>query len=382
MQKELQTKYKQISSAIQLDMILEIIFFLLIIHILISYEKLNESNQNLSVINQNNKGLRIVNLMWLNDYDIILCKFLMCESENISHGRSYVNDNTIISDCVFSRLFTINGDGGVVFISPISLSINVSHTIFYNCSCSGSGGAIYFSSTNSYLRMICANRCSANNNHFAYLSASLKNQVEYLSLTYCSYSAFGYYSVHLNSGDQSVENANSSMNYANQISGICFYSPSSFTNTHCTFSNNKVSSSICLYFYSSSGTISMSYANIVHNNSPYSGIVYATGEGSRKLIYCIFHNNSNTLFYIWSGSLEVSHSFIDHSSLLISAGTTVSTANNNSLTKTITYRIQYFNSVYCNADLPIIGLRQLNTMDQTNLRTSSFIFQIVYLINS
>ena len=59
----------------------------------------------------------------------------------------------------------------------------------------------------------------------------------------------------------------------------------------------------------------MSYANIVHSNSPSQyGVVYVHGAVSKKIMYCIFKNNQNYLFYVNGGSLEVSHSFIDHDS--------------------------------------------------------------------
>jgi len=98
----------------------------------------------------------------------------------------------------------------------------------------------------------------------------------------------------------------------------------------------------------------MSYANIVHNNSPSQyGVVFVSGAGSRKMMYCIFKNNQNTLFYIDSGSLEVSHSFIDHSGSF-STSTAVSTSNNNSFTNAITYQLQFFDDLHCNADIPLI----------------------------
>ena len=83
------------------------------------------------------------------------------------------------------------------------------------------------------------------------------NQVEYLSVSNCSHTTSGYESIRLDYGDQRVDNTNSSMNNAVQISGIGIPSPSSFTSSHFTFSNNKVSHSICIYFYSSSETKSM-----------------------------------------------------------------------------------------------------------------------------
>jgi len=74
----------------------------------------------------------------------------------------------------------------------------------------------------------------------------------------------------------------------------------------------------------------MSHANIVYDNSPSQyGVVFVDGEGSRKMMYFIFKNNQNKLFYINSSSLEVSRSFIDPSSQSLSYGA-VSSLNNSS----------------------------------------------------
>jgi len=138
-----------------------------------------------------------------------------------------------------------------------------------------------------------------------YFAPTQMNGAEYLSISSCSQSLSGTYPIHFYSGNQRVDNTNSSMNNAYQNSGIGITSPSSFTSSHCTFSNNNVFDSICIGFYSTSGTISMSFANIVHNNSPSLGIEYIQGTGSRKMMYCIFHSNQNYLFCVYSGSLEV-----------------------------------------------------------------------------
>jgi len=111
----------------------------------------------------------------------------------------------------------------------------------------------------------------------------------------------------------------------------------------------------------------MSYANIVHNNSPSLGVVYVFGAYP-EMIYCIFKNNQNTLFCVNQGSLEVSHSFIDHSGSF-SIYTAVSTSNNNSLTNAITYQLQFFNSIHCNADIPLIQRSLEETLRETVGRT-------------
>jgi len=292
-------------------------------------------------------------VLWLNDNEIICNVGLGCESESIDQGRSYIDKNINISNCFFSRSSSYSGYGGVIYVTVSSFSMNVNYSIFYNCVCSGEGGEIYFSSSNSCLRMICANSCSALNYHFNYLSASQVNQVVYLSVSNCSHTTSGHYSIRLVYGNQRVDNTNSSMNIAFRYFGIGISSPSSFTSSHSTILNNKESFSKYIFFYSDSGTISMLYANIVHNNSPSQyGVVYVYGAGSKKMMYCIFQNNQNKLFCVYGGFLEVSHSFIDHSGSF-SSRIAVSTSNNNSFTNTITNQLQFFNSLHCNVDIPI-----------------------------
>jgi len=290
--------------------------------------------------------------LWLGKCGVFGGVSLMYES--ISQARIHFEDSFEINFCFFKRLTQYSANGGVIFIDGGSYSMNLTNSMFYNCSSSPYGGAIYFKSSNSCLRMICANRCSASDlAHFAFLQASQQNKVEYQSVSDCSYLTSGDYSVYLDLGDQSVENSNSSTNCANKGSCILIRVPSSFTSSHCTFSNNKAADSRCIYTYSQVGTtVSMSYANIVHNNSPSWGVVYVEGWGSRSMKYCIFQNNQDSLFCVYQGSLEVSHSFIALTGAL-SVSTAVSIANNNSFSNIQSYQIQFFNSYYCNTDIPI-----------------------------
>jgi len=296
----------------------------------------------------------------LNDNEIIWDVGLGCESESINQGRSYVDKNNNISLCFFSRYLSYSGNGGVICVSVSNFSMSINYSMFYICVCSSSGGAIDFNSLNLCLRMICANRCSANSHHFVYFVASQTNQVEYLTVSNCSHTASGYYSTRLDYGNQRVDNTNSSMNNARESSCILIQSASSLISSHCTFSNNNVYHSICIWFYSTTGTVSMSYANIVHNNSPSLYGVVTVNGAFPKMIYCIFHNNQNYLFCVGSGSLEVAHS-----SLSFSRSTTVSTSNNNSFTNRITYQLQFFNSLHCNADITFST--PLSTFEQTLL---------------
>jgi len=336
------------------------VFILSVILFLRIFVQLNSPCQQRIILNTRTKGFKnskislFVPLRWLNHNDIIWGVSLGCQNESITQGRSYSQMNINISNCFFSRSLDMSGDGGVIDVSGGSYSMNVNESMFYNCVCSQYGGAIRYSSYCSNLRMVCANRCHSNGSyHFAYLATSQANTIDYLTVLNCSYTASGSYSICLHSSIQRVDNTNSSMNKANLGSLIFISSPTSFTSTHCSFSHSKANERRCIYFYSDSGTILMVYSNIVHNLSPTQGVVYVQGNGQRNLKNCVFQNNSIYLFCVYSGSLEVSHSFIDHSSPLLSISTAVLTGNNNSFVNIMTYQIQFYGSHYCNADIPL-----------------------------
>jgi len=278
--KESSKKRCDFSQTVVLIMIFESVFVIILFYM----GTLNELNQYLLVFKQRTKSLKRLNSLiepinFINDSLRVLAQW--CESENITDGRFFSPKNISISDCIFSRTSEYSGFGGVIYVKDGSFSMNISNSMFYIC-LSTYGGAIYFVSSNSFLRMICSNRCSASLfDHFAYLVAPLMNQVQYLSLSYCSPSVSGYRSIFIYSGNQKVESTNSSMNHAINYGGIYISCPSSSTCSHCTFSNNRVSSMACIFFISNTGTISLSYSNIVYNHNPSSyGVVLVEGEGS------------------------------------------------------------------------------------------------------
>jgi len=292
---------------------------------------------------------------------IIRCVGQECENEHIESGPTYYGYSIEISNCFFSRTSMYSGDGGAIGIYNPQLSLRASYTMFYNC-LAKNGGAIFFTSSQSYLIMICANGCVAkeyNYGHFAYLQSGGGNQLDYISVSNCSRDSLGSGAISLLGANQRVNNSNSSMNYAKSSSGLFCQSEETLTSSHCTFSNNNVSESNCIAIYSCSATII--YANIVHNNSPsWGGVIYISGNGLDQvdMMYCIFAYNSDNLFYRNSGLFYVYHSFIDHSGIS-------STGINNSFTLSMTYHMQFFNSFYCNADIPL----PQRTIDQTNRET-------------
>jgi len=287
---------------------------------------------------------------------------LGCINDSIDQGRSYYYSDINIFDCFFTRFTKYSGTGGVIYTYSGAFSMNISYSMFFNCSTSAGGGAIYvFESDNSDLRMVCAHYCVSTSNNFACLGASMKNNVEYISVSYCNPTTTGYYAVYLKDGNMILDKSNISKNKCYQVSGIGIATPSSLSSKYCTFSNNNVSHSICMGFYSNSGTFS--YFNIVENNSPGGHGVIFIG-GSFQILYSIFYMNQDTLFYINSGSLEVSHCFISHSSTF-SSKSSVSAVINNTFTERMTYQIQFFGSHYCDGDSTIPMMTPFQTLVQT-----------------
>ena len=176
--KELEnTKYinkttRQMAFTNQIITISSIIIVLLLYFNIAYFESVYKRKQQFSLFKEvdkfvkNPKNYPIVPLLWLNDNEIILSFSLGCEKESVSAGRSYFEADIDISHCFFSRSLEFSGAGGVIYVSASSYSMNVNFSMFYNCFCSSDGGAIYYKSSNSYLRMICANSCSASWFHF------------------------------------------------------------------------------------------------------------------------------------------------------------------------------------------------------------------------
>ena len=298
---------------------------------------------------------------------------LECQLENETVGRSYSSTDIDISFCFFTRTSTYGSSGGVIHVTGGSYYMKVSNTMFYNSACQGFGGAINFDSISSFITFICANKCTANTiSHFAYLRASENNVVDYLSVTNCSYLTTGYDPIYVDSGNQRIDNSNYSLNKALENSGMAISMPKTFTSSHCTFSNNKASSGTCIKYYYNKGTLI--YANIIDNNSPLKYGIFLIDGNSHKIQYCIFYNNHDTLFYIDSGSLEVSHCIISHSDNFWYVIPITKTYNNSIDTNSPceirqTYQIRYFNSHYCNADIPYVMQTPIRTFEFSPLPT-------------
>jgi len=297
-----------------------------------------------------------------------------CVNSSLSSGRSFYNTNFYISNCFFTRFSSYSGPGGVVYLEGPSFVMIISYTVFNNCSCSSDGGAILFYSANSSLKMICAYGCSASYGHFANLAASNMNYVEFLSQSLCSHTFIGSESLRIQSGDQKIEGINLSLNHANSVSCIHFKSSLSLIWSYSTIVKNIANSYKCIEFDSNAGIISS--INIIQNNSPSGHGVINNNVEMIQMKYCIIEKNQNPLFCVYSGSIEVSHSFISHSGYTFFTRTMVLTSNNNSIYTSITsatpqtYQLAFYNTYNCFAEHPKNENAPPRSCEQTYSATS------------
>jgi len=300
------------------------------------------------------------NLNFSQNHSMRVYYLSLCVNESIDVGRSYYNANTIISNCIFIRISQYSGYGGVIMIANPSWSNDVAFSVFYNCTCSGYGGAIYISSSNtSVLNMVCANHCnSAQSVHFAWIKTINTNSIQYLSISYCSHNTIGYHPFYLEEGYQNLSYTNSSLNGATMQSGMGLASSFGFISIYCTITNNNVSNSQCLYLNSINGVFSS--INLISNNSPSRhGVIYVS-VGSVIFSHCIFFENQDTLFCLSVGVLEIKNSFISHSNN-ISTSNIVSIGLNNTLTKHNTYQISHYSTHNCVSNSQVIEQTPLFT---------------------
>ena len=299
-----------------------------------------------------------------------------CKSETIDSGRSYVNEQVSIYNCFFRRLSEYSGSGGVISISGSYFTMKIELTMFYNCLCSTSGGAIYFSSENCTLYKVCAFRITSSSYyHFAYLEVAKTVTIDLLSLSTSSYSSIGDTSLGLRNGDQSFTHSNISYNMARVASTILTKAAGKILFSYFTLADNYVSCCICLQLSQSIGDVL--YANIINNNSPSYGVVHLWSSGTYTMQYCIYFENQNTLLCADSGSMTLSNCFISHAFVILSGP--VTTINNNTLLRTQSYAHQFYMSYYCNADNPVTEDSRKHTKVFYNFYHISFYLGFCFL---
>jgi len=268
-----------------------------------------------------------------------------CVGSQVTVGRSYFNCSVLIADCSFSRFEKYVGSGGVIFADIIGFSLNISDSIFSNCSCTINGGAIFFRSTqNYYINRVCAFRCHSDDRYsFCSLESTGTNNISLLSTSYCSYRDVTTYSTSVWKGNVNNIYFNSSNNHGFQQTAIIYYYTTSFSSSYGSFFNNTAQLQVCVEFCYGGGT--MTYSNFVGNSSPAHGVINTNGCGA-TVSKCIFQNNTGTLFCSVYLSMTISNCTIYHTGNYHTSQPILE-VNVSKNVVTQTYDIQFFDSYYC-----------------------------------
>lgn len=279
-----------------------------------------------------------------------------CYDQSIPSGPSSytASDLYFIDSCNFLRTAEYSGNGGVIsYDGNINTKMSVSNSMFYNCSVSGIGGAIYFRGGDLYLTYICSRGGSSGVYcHFAYLfvaSSTKENFIRFVSMVDCSFKSNNKnYGIRIMYGYQKLSSSNLSMNYANKGSSIYFESPTYVLSSYNTISNNEHRIDGGFMFEGGSLYSNFSYINFIGNQCPSSCFSLYNLMNEVFIVNSIFIDNGGTLFR-GDSHLVICGCFISHSSSISSK--TVETTNC-SLGMVPSYILTHFESYHCPTYFP------------------------------
>jgi hypothetical protein len=235
---------------------------------------------------------------------------------NLSDASVYV------SNCLFVSI-TSTSSGGALYCSSSVTYLLVESSTFFTCKTSGTGGAIYFSNSNSgqsVLREVCGNDCwttGSSGSPFAYIyvknDATSKNYINYSSITRCVNEGSGtWFITKFQNGRVCCLSVNSTMNRIAYRSGFycnSFNDPNSVTGSllYSSFTDNNATLHGCVRFEGSCSNNEIKYCNILRNTQ---GSLNDQGtivtdrnlkiEGS-----CILDNAADYIFFVHYSSYKI-----------------------------------------------------------------------------
>jgi hypothetical protein len=259
--------------------------------------------------------------------------------------------------------------GGALYCNSATFML-IESTSFFSCKLSGGGGqggAIYFYNSGSQcvLYGVCGYDCSTTTDwdyQFAIIyvsnSASVKNYVNYTSISRCVNEVSGAYSTfYLCYGNICCPSVNTSMNRCIGYSGI-YCNPSIDSNsvtcslTYSTIADNIDINYICIYLSSIGANKEMKYCNIIRNtqSSTSCGTISTWGN----LIIedsCILENTATNIFYQGSSSytITLTKCTVDQTS------SNVNLIIQNTVTKSFILALNHIFTQYCNAQYDSAG---------------------------
>ena len=245
--------------------------------------------------------------------------------------RPYTNieNNFFLFNCLFMRVSMYNGNGGVISIENILCNMEILESSFFSCSSTGTGGSIYFTSSNisskSLLKKICGLYCFALNYNFGLISISSSlntNSIYDSTLSYCLTTNINYGNsiLLLFFGNQTTSNLNTSNNYGKIRSGFSKGLPNLDFGSFLTIYNNTTPTQMCIDINSIS-TCQYIFTNIIKNNGPQFGVILNQNDGQKYFSNFIFYDNSNYLFVnLGNNPIILSNCYIFHTNTSIFSG--------------------------------------------------------------
>ena len=259
--------------------------------------------------------------------------------------------NVYIQFCGFFS-FSSNSAGGVVYVSNGNALILVEFCNIDNCRSTATGGVFYFSCLSLIQSKICVHQAHTND-HCTYgvFSATNKNEIYYVTICHSSpeSSVTSNHNILALNGYQKIQNLNSTKNRGKREVALTVQDCINLNVLQCNFVQNTAIDERILWFNRGSNERKFVQINVVENNSPNGGVI-VNENAAYSFQSCYFHSNSRILFYLISGSLTISTSYIYHTNTLtygaVSIQSSVSSSNQNSIT--------FLKTGNCKAGIPFI----------------------------
>lgn len=272
------------------------------------------------------------------------------------------------TNIMFTNNIFENFVGCAIFFSSYApTSLLVENCMFYNCSSGENGGALSISlyQGSCILNKICSSNCITNKiGHFAYLSASGRNEQYLISVSYSSLQlANGTASICLEQGDIKSRLLNSSYNNGKDASALLIILPKSLDVQFISIINNYGFGSIFKTQLASNSN-NVSSSNFCNNSAGnvYGILSFSWNIGSRHITFKedVFDNNKGTLFanvpyggnsnFIYISNCWIIHNIYSYS---LTSGNYIS--NGSPISYTSTYALLHYASFYCDTPQSQIG---------------------------
>jgi len=307
-----------------------------------------------------------------------------CFDLNSSSARAFegIIGSVVVKDSCFVRSQTYTGQGGVMFLTG-SVGLIIENTMFYMCLSTKEGGALYVSVSTGYsiqLRLLCSNKCYSTGAwfHFGYLATASDHLYSFITITGSAPSSNSfYYPFRIEGGNQTISNMNSTKNYAYAHTGYGVTNPIYGKTSFVSIYSNTAQHSIAVLFYGSSSLVTMSFINVLSNNSPNYGVIHLANGAKYHMQNSVFYGNLHYLFDHLAGtSIKVSNSFISHSSNVQRGKGTFDFSSFVSYSLQTSIPITLFKTHWCDAQIEYTWIQSFNNPNQLMKPIILFLFTL------